>query len=142
MIAPEENGAALRQQTALDARAQLLSATPADASKPIAPVPAVVDTTSAPANGAATLVPAAPIPAQSTIDQLTPDHAAPRSVDVGSLLAASSLDLAASFSRTSGPSHPGPRREPLEVDGNSDWGSADRAGARLAGRIAAGQPVP
>ena len=96
LIAPEENGAALRQQTVLDARAQLLSATPADALKPIAPVPAVVDTTSAPANGAATLVPAAPIPAQPTIDQLTPDHAAPRSVDVGSLLAASSLDTAAS----------------------------------------------
>jgi hypothetical protein len=96
VIAPEENGAALRQQTVLDARAQLLSAAPADALKPTAPVPEVVDTASAPANGAATLVPAAPIPAQPTIDQLTPDHPAPRSVDVEVLLAASSLDTAAS----------------------------------------------
>jgi hypothetical protein len=52
----------------------------------------VADTASARAREPVTAVPAAPIAAQSAIDALTPNHAAPRPVDVEMLLAASTVD--------------------------------------------------
>jgi hypothetical protein len=91
-VAPEEDEAALRKKTVLDARAQVLSAAPAAAPESAASAPEVVDTASVRAPEAATPVPAAPIAAQPTIDPLTPDHAAPRSVNVEMLLAASTVD--------------------------------------------------
>jgi len=91
-VAPEEDEAALRKKTVLDARAQVLSAAPAAAPESAASAPEVVDTASVRAPEAATPVPAAPIAAQPTIDPLTPDHATPRSVDVETLLAASTVD--------------------------------------------------
>lgn len=91
-VAPEENEAALRKKTVLDARAQVLNAAAAAAPDPAASAPEVVDTASARAREAAIAVSAAPIAAQPAIDPLTPDRAAPRSVDVETLLAASTLD--------------------------------------------------
>ncbi len=88
VITPEENERALRKKTVVDARAQLLSAAPADGFQPTPPAPEVVDTASAPANEVAT---AAPIIAKPTIDQLTPELAARRPVDVEMLLAAAPL---------------------------------------------------
>ena len=90
VIAAEENEAALREKTVADARAQLLSAAPADASQPTPPAPEVVDPASVPADRTATLVLAAPVVAEPKIDRLTPDHATPRPVDVEMLLAAAS----------------------------------------------------
>ena len=96
-VAPEEDEAALRKKTVLDARAQVLSAAPAAATEPAASAPEAVDTASVRAGEPAIPVPAAPIAAQPTIDPLTPDRAAPRSVNVEMLLAASAeRDLAAS----------------------------------------------
>ena len=107
-VAPEENEAELRDKTVLDARAQLVSAAPAGAPEPAASAPEVVDTASVPAREAATPVPAAPIAAQPTIGPLTPDHATPRSVDVETLLAASTLDkdMAASSASPTTPDAP------------------------------------
>jgi hypothetical protein len=90
--APEENEAALRKKSFADARAQLLSAAPADASQPTPPAPEAADTASVPANGAATPMPAAPSTvAEPTIDQLTPEHATRHPVNVEMLLAAAPL---------------------------------------------------
>ena len=91
-VAHEENEAALRKETVLDARAQMFSAAPTGAPQPAASAPEVVDTASVRAVEAATPVPAAPIAAEPTIDSLTPDHATPRSVNVEMLLAASTPD--------------------------------------------------
>jgi hypothetical protein len=92
-VAPEEDEAALRKKTVLDARAQVLSAAPAAAPEPAASAPEAVDTASVRAVEAAIPVPAAPIvAAQPTIDPLTPDRATPRSVNVEMLLAASTPD--------------------------------------------------
>ena len=91
-VAPEEDEAALRKKTVLDARAQVLSAAPAAAPEPAASAPEAVDTASVPAPEPATPVPAAPIAAEPTIDPLTSDRAAPRSVNVEMLLAASTVD--------------------------------------------------
>jgi hypothetical protein len=89
VIAAEENEAGLRNKTVADARAQLLSTAPADAPQPTPPAPEVVDTASMPANGATTLVPAAPIVvAEPAIDQPTPEHATPGPLDAEMLLAA------------------------------------------------------
>jgi hypothetical protein len=88
VIAPEENEAGLRKKTVVDARAQLLSAAPADAFQP---TPPAVDTASVPANSAAMLVPAVPIVAEPTLDQLTPEHATRRPVDVEMLSAEAPL---------------------------------------------------
>jgi len=89
IIASEENEAGLHKRVA-DARAQLLRSAPGKAFQLAAPASEVVDTASAPANGAATLVPVVPIVAEPTIDLLTPDHATPRSIDVELLLAVGS----------------------------------------------------
>ncbi len=128
-------------------RAQLLRVAPADAFQPTPPAPEVVDTASVPANGAATLVPAAPIVAEPTIDQFTPEHAARLPVDVEMLLAAAPLarDTVASSVPPAFPRafHPGRGRGPVGIDGNSGRNGADYAGARPPpSRVAAGQPIP
>jgi hypothetical protein len=108
-VAPEEDEAALRKKTVLDARAQVLSAAPAAAPQPAADAPEAVDTASVPAREAATPLPAAPIvAAQPTIDPLTPDRATPRSVNVEMLLAASTpdRDMAASSEPSTAPDAP------------------------------------
>lgn len=133
-VAPEENKIALHNRTVLDARDQLLSAAPADAPQPTAPVPNVVDKASVAANEAATIAPAAPVAAQPAIDQLTPDGAAPdratpHQVDVEMLLADSSLDkdTKASSVPAAAPAAPS---VPDADEGH--WGSTTtRAGAML-----------
>ena len=98
--ASDEDEPAPRRKTVADARAQMLVAAPADAAQPPPPAPEATDSTSsasAPANQAATRV-AAPVVIEPPIHQVTPERAAPRSVDVEMLLADSSLakDTAAS----------------------------------------------
>ena len=107
-VAPEEDEAAPRKKTVLDARAQVLSAAPMAAPEPATSAPEVVDTASVRDREAATPVPAAPIAAQPTIDPLTPDHATPRSVNVEMLLAASTpdRDVAASSVPSTAPDAP------------------------------------
>lgn len=129
VAAPEENKVATRQRTVMDAQDQLLSAAAADASQPTAPAPEVVDSASVPDNSAAPPVPAAPIAAQPAIDRPTPDHAAPRSVDVDMLLADSSLDK-----DTASPSVPSaaPAAPPIAQASEDPQGlTASRAGAGL-----------
>ena len=87
---PEENEAAPRKQKAVvDARAELLRSAPEEASQPtrLAPEFKVVDAASVPATGPAAFVPPAPVEKLAT-DQLTPDHATPRVVELKTLLAA------------------------------------------------------
>lgn len=81
VIASEDSEAALRKKPVADARAQLVSAAPAEALQPTPPAPEPVDTASVAANGAATLVPAAPTVVQPSTDEPAP-------VDVEMLLAA------------------------------------------------------
>ena len=113
----------------MDARDQLLSAAPADAVRSTAPeaapAPEVVDKPSVAATDAAAPVPAAPVAAQPTIDRLAADHATPRSVDVETLLAASSLDAVAS----SAP--PAPSGAPSMPAADHRESMATRAGAVL-----------
>jgi hypothetical protein len=81
---PEENEAAPRKQNAVvDARAELLRSAPAEASQPIglAPEFKVVDAASALATGPAAFGPLGSVEKLAT-DQLAPDHATPRVVDV------------------------------------------------------------
>jgi hypothetical protein len=92
VVPPAENEAALREKKILDARAQLLSAAPAEALPPTDPAPEVADAASVPTNGAATLVPAAPAVTEAPIDQLRSHQAAQHPVDVDKLLAAGSLE--------------------------------------------------
>jgi hypothetical protein len=99
-IVAEENEAALHKKTALDARAQLLSAAPAGAPQATASTSEAVDTASVPAPEATTPVREVPIAAPPTTDQLTPDRATRPSVDVEMLLAASTLDQDAVASST------------------------------------------
>lgn len=91
-VAPEEHEATQRQKAALDARAQLLNAAPAGAPQATAPAPETIDTASVPASEATTPVREAPTAAWPTTDQVTPDRATRPSVDVETLLAASTLD--------------------------------------------------
>jgi hypothetical protein len=129
VIASEENEAAHRKKTLADARAQLLSATPADAVQSTPAAPRVADTASVPANGAATLVPAAPIVAAPTVDQLTPEHATPRPIDVEMLLAAApaASDTVASSVPAAAPGAPS-----LPDAGEDQWELiATRAGMAL-----------
>ena len=97
-VAPptEKEAAVLREKKVLDARAQLLSAAPAEARPPTDPAPdptpEVVDAASVPTNGAATLVPAAPAVTEPPIDQLRSQQTRQRRVDVDKLLAAGSLE--------------------------------------------------
>jgi uncharacterized membrane protein len=128
-IVREESEAAQRKKTLLDARAQLRSEAPVDTFQPAAAAPEVVDTASVPANGAATLVPAAPIAAQPTTDRPAPNHATPHSVDVETLLAASAPaeDTAASSAPPANPGAP----SILDAD-DGHWESmATRAGEVL-----------
>jgi hypothetical protein len=125
--AREENEDAPRKKEVLDARAQLLNAASAGAPQSTPPTPQMTETASVPAQETATVVPAAPVAAQPTIDEPPPDQAAPRSVDVEMLLAASTLDedtaTSAAPSATSGAP---------PVAGADDWGSmVARAGTTL-----------
>jgi len=89
-VVPEENEAAPRERKAVvDARAELQRSALAEASQPtrLAPEFKVADAASVPATGTAAFVPLAPVEKLAT-DQLTPDHATPRVVDVRALLAA------------------------------------------------------
>jgi hypothetical protein len=97
-VDPEETEAELHKKAVLDARAQFLNSAPADASAPAASAPEVVNTASVRAPEAAIAAPEAPIAAQPTIHPLTPDHAAPRQVNVEMLLAASTESDAAASS--------------------------------------------
>lgn len=92
VVTDEEDEVAPRKRTPLDARAQLLKTAPVNAAQPTTPTPEVTDQASVSDNAAATIVPAAPIAVQPAIDPPTPRRAAPRSVDVETLLAASVLD--------------------------------------------------
>jgi hypothetical protein len=106
--AHEEDEAELHNKTVLDARAQVLSAAPPDASEPAASAPEAVDTASVPTREPVIPVREAAIAAQPTIDPLTPDRAAPRSVNVEMLLAASTpdRDIAASSAPPTTPDVP------------------------------------
>ena len=87
---PEENEAAPRKQkVAVDARAELLRSAPAEASQPTALAPEfkVVDAAPVLATGPAAFMPPASVEKLAT-DQLTPDHATPRVVEVKTLLVA------------------------------------------------------
>jgi|HubBroStandDraft_2_1064218.scaffolds.fasta_scaffold122321_2 hypothetical protein len=91
-VAHEEDEAELGKETVLDARAQMFSAAPAGGRQSAASAPEAVDTASVRTAEAATPVPAATIAAQPTIDSPAPGRAAPHSVDVEMLLAASTVD--------------------------------------------------
>jgi hypothetical protein len=86
---PEENEAEPRKQkVVVDARAELLRSAPAEAAQPTRPTPElkVVDAASVPA-GPPAVVPPAPVEKLAT-DQLMLDRAAPRVVEVKTLLVA------------------------------------------------------
>jgi hypothetical protein len=89
--ASDENETALRKRKALvDARAELLHSAPAEALHPTPPAPELKLADAAPVSAmvVAALVPPAPIVAEPASNQHTPDHPAPRQVDVETLLAA------------------------------------------------------
>lgn len=126
--AAEEDEAAPRKKTTLDARAQLLNAAPAAAPQSTVSAPEAVDPpASVPAQGTTTLVPEVPVVARATTEQLTPVPATPPSVDVEMLLAASTFDKDTAASSVP-PSTPD---APL-VASAYDWeGMAARAGMLL-----------
>ena len=63
----------------MDVRAELLRSAPAETPQPTPPAPElkVVDAAPFPTTGAAALVPPAPVVAEPSNDQLTPDHPTP-----------------------------------------------------------------
>ncbi len=90
VAAPEESEASpSKRKAVVDARAELMRSTPAEAPQPVRPVPefkvADAASVSVAATGAAAVVPSAPIDNLKT-DRLMPDP--PRQVDVETLLAA------------------------------------------------------
>jgi hypothetical protein len=90
VAAPAENEPARRKrEVVVDARAELPRSAPAETSQPTPPASElkVIDAASVVATGAAALAPPAPVANRAT-GQLTPDHPAPRQVDVEILLAA------------------------------------------------------
>jgi hypothetical protein len=90
VASPEENEAERpKRKAVVDARAELLRSAPAEMSQPMRPAPEikVADASSVLATAIAAFVPPAPIENLAT-DRLTPDHRAPRQVDVETLLAA------------------------------------------------------
>ena len=115
-IVAGENEAASRKRAALDARAQLLSATSTGAPQATAPAPQTIDTASVPASEATTPVREAPTAAWPTTDQVTPDRATRPSVDVETLLAASALDQDTPASST-----PPPTQDAPSVASSDDW---------------------
>jgi hypothetical protein len=87
VAAPEESEASpSKRKAVVDARAELMRSTPAEAPQPVRPVPefkvADAASVSVAATGAAAVVPSAPI------ENLKTDHRSPRQVDVETLLAA------------------------------------------------------
>ena len=94
VAAPEESEASpSKRKAVVDARAELMRSTPAEAPQPVRPVPefkvADAASVSVAATGAAAVVPSAPIENLKT-DRLTPDQRTPRQVDVETLPAAAS----------------------------------------------------
>ena len=122
VVAPEENEAAsLRKPTAVgNARAELLRPASAETFQPTPPAPElkVVDAASVIATGGAALVPSAPV-AKPATDQLTPEHPAPRPVDVEALLAAA--PAASDTALSSAPSAP-PVPVPIAQAGDGERG--------------------
>ena len=115
----------------LNARAQLLSAAPAEASPPTDPAAEVVDAASVPTNGTATLVQAAPAVTDPTIDQLGPQQATQRPVDVETLLAAGppnrdAIDASVPAATSAAPAIPAAEQGLWEL-------TATRAGLMLVG---------
>jgi hypothetical protein len=101
IAAPEDNEAAPRKRKAVvDAGAELLRSAQTETPQPTPPAPELkmVDAAPVPAAEAAALVPPTPVVAKPATDQLTPDHPAPRQVDVETLLAAGSGDSDAAAS--------------------------------------------
>jgi len=89
VAAPEESEASpSKRKAVVDARAELMRSTPAEAPQPVRPVPefkvADAASVSVAATGAAAVVPSAPI------ENLKSDHRSPRQVDVETLPAAAS----------------------------------------------------
>ena len=125
----EENEAAPRKKTVADARAQLVSAAPADAAQPPAPAPEVADPASVPASEPVARVSAAPVVATPTIDQAAPEATTPRPVDVEMLLAAA----APVGDRVASPVPPAPPVAPSTPDmvENQRGLTATRAGMAL-----------
>ncbi|WP_334431787.1 hypothetical protein [Bradyrhizobium sp. AZCC 1610] len=90
VAASEEDEAARRKRKAVvDARAELPRSAPAETSQPMRPARELklADAASVLATGTVAFVPPAPIEKLAT-DQLTPDRATPRQVDVDALLGA------------------------------------------------------
>ena len=88
--APEENDVARpKRKAVVDARAEMLRATPVETPQPMQPAPELkmADAASVPAMGTAAFMSPAPIENLKT-DRLTPDQRTPRQVDVEKLLAA------------------------------------------------------
>jgi hypothetical protein len=131
----EENEAAPRKKMVADARAQMLSAAPADAVQPPAPPPApspapeVADAAPVPASEPVARVSAAPVVATPTIDQAAPEATTPRPVDVEMLLAAA----APVGDRVASPVPPAPPVAPSTPDmvENQRGLTATRAGMAL-----------
>jgi len=127
VIAPEEHEAGLRKKAVVDARAQLLRSDPAEALEPTPPAPEVVDADPTPVDGAAALALPAPVVAEPTVDQRTPDQPAP--VDVERLLA--KMPFAGDAVVSPAPSAPAGAPSIREA-GADEWEwMASRAGAVL-----------
>lgn len=126
-IVASENETASRKRAALDARAQLLSAAPPSAPQATTPAPQTIDTASVPASEATPPVREASAAAWPTTDQVRPDRATRPSVDVETLLAASTLDQ-----DTPASSMPPPTPDAPSVASSDDWESkAARMGMLL-----------
>ena len=96
LIVSEENDAARKQRSVVDARAELLRSAPTETSQPERPAPErkMADAASVLATAIAAFVPPAPLENLATA-QPTPDRRTPRQVDVEMLLAAAPADRGA-----------------------------------------------
>ncbi|WP_245266497.1 hypothetical protein [Bradyrhizobium sp. WSM1743] len=95
-VRPDENAAARQSRSpVIDARAELLGASPAEEASPRPPAREVKVTDAAPVVDAGTpiLMPAAPV-SDPPIDRLTPEHSTAPQVDVEKLSAAARADPA------------------------------------------------
>jgi hypothetical protein len=118
----EDDKPALRKQKDIgDARAELLSSAPAEASQPAPPAPTLKMVRAVPvrvADAAGLVIPPVPVIAASRADRLAPDQPAPRRVDVDSLLAEAPAvsDQIASAPPATLIAGPG-----AKTDGDDDW---------------------
>jgi hypothetical protein len=119
--APGENESAPRKQEAgEDARAEMLSSTPAEAPQPTPPAPAltIIHTVPVPVAGRAPLVPPTPVLARVDADELAPDRPMRRPVNVETLLAdaPAASDGVASVAQATPVAVPS-----AETGGGEDW---------------------